>query len=730
MTRGLTFACLVIAVAAALPPAASAVPAGRNGWIAFDRGSPDSDLYRVAPGLPAMPLGGSVAGANDARPSWAPPPRFSISQLDRNNGLVLYLNGTQGEITEVTVSGVPATWTQLATNTIQIFPVPGTETGPVCVARKDPILHANPDTVVRIGIGAPWTLPDCFSQPVAFQSDRSGDYDIWAYDPALPTGARNPVNLTRSPGVHDTAPAWSPVADRDSTSLQVSPDRDRPLIAFESDRAGNRDIWVLDPGRPLAADNPLPLTSSPADDANPEWSPTGSHLAFESDRDGQKDIYTLRVERRPRPEIELRKLTEGQPPGFDPTWWMSESTKPYDPDPSASGPPSVIFYSGDGEAGDCELSWMEAYSTLLPEPDPDRAYVLPRPGSDEDAPALAPLTGDLAYQSGGNLFLLTSGKADGATPLTTGPGPDRHAAWQSLDFTAAIVWYEIRGRTKRHKKKRPGGASARVSQTGARGCAGQPVARFDASSARPGEPVLLDASASSDAAGGRILRYEWDLDGNGAFDASTAAPTLRHTYATPGRRNVVLRVVDDEGASERARRAVDVGGGSVDRCTERGTPGDDVLRGTPGRDVMCGLGGDDVLYGEGGRDVLEGGTGADRLRGGAGHDRLVGGAHVDVLIGAAGDDRLGGGAGHDRLNGEAGKDRLSGGAGKDRLVGGAGADRLSGGGGKDRMVGGRGRDRLVARDGVRDRVAGGKQRDWARVDAGLDRVRSVERRAA
>ena len=678
----LTVACVTIAVLLALAPAAGAVPTGRNGWIAFDRGSPDSDLYIVAKGAPPQRLAASVAGANDARPSWAPPAPFTLNYIDDFDGS-LSISGTAGEITGVTVAGNPVKWTLLGDTAIGLDPRPGTS-DPVCVTRKDPILHANPDTVVRVGLNQGGT-PGCASQPLAFQSDRSGDYDIWAYDPALPIGDRNPVNLTRSPGIHDTAPAWSPVQERDSTSVDVTADRDRPLIAFESDRNGNRDIWLLDPGRPLAADNPLPLTTSPADDANPEWSAAGTHLAFESDRDGQKDIYTLRVEQRPRPEVDVRKLTEGQPPGLDPSWWMSDGTDPYAADPSATGQPSVIFFAGDGEAGDCELNWMEAYSTLLPAADPDRAFVLPRPGTDEDGPALAPGDGDLAYQSGGNLFLLPNGAAGAGERLTTGAGPDRHAAWQSRYFTADLIFYQIRGRTKRHKK-RPAGASARVSQSGARGCAAQPDARFDSS--RDGAAVVLDASGSSDAAGGRIQRYDWDLDADGKFDASSASPTLRHRYATAGAHTVVLRVVDDEGASERVRRVVN---SPKARCTKLGTPGDDVLRGTPGRDVMCGLGGNDVLYGEGGRDVLEGGAGNDKLTGGAGNDRLLG---------------------H---------------AGNDRLRGGAGVDRLFGGPGRDALAGGAGRDRLEARDRQRDRVAGGRQRDRARVDA-IDRVKSIERR--
>ena len=44
-----------------------------------------------------------------------------------------------------------------------------------------------------------------------------------------------------------------------------------------------------------------------------------------------------------------------------------------------------------------------------------------------------------------------------------------------------------------------------------------PVARITASPAAVGQPVTFDPSTSSDA-GGRIVRYEWDLDDDGSFD--------------------------------------------------------------------------------------------------------------------------------------------------------------------------------------------------------------------
>lgn len=60
------------------------------------------------------------------------------------------------------------------------------------------------------------------------------------------------------------------------------------------------------------------------------------------------------------------------------------------------------------------------------------------------------------------------------------------------------------------------------------------------------------------------------------------------------------------------------------RCSMRGTPDDDVLMGTPGRDLMCGLGGDDIIKGRGGDDVIFGHGGNDRVVGGRGRDIVVG----------------------------------------------------------------------------------------------------------
>ena len=70
-----------------------------------------------------------------------------------------------------------------------------------------------------------------------------------------------------------------------------------------------------------------------------------------------------------------------------------------------------------------------------------------------------------------------------------------------------------------------------------------PVARIVASPTSGPAPltVQFNGTTSSDP-DGTALSYQWDLDGNGAFDAAGATPSF--TYPTPGNRTVTLKVTD------------------------------------------------------------------------------------------------------------------------------------------------------------------------------------------
>jgi len=61
-------------------------------------------------------------------------------------------------------------------------------------------------------------------------------------------------------------------------------------IVFHSDRAGNREIYLMSPG----GEDPVRLTDDPAMDYYPDISPNGRYVVFTSNRAGAKtDIYLL-----------------------------------------------------------------------------------------------------------------------------------------------------------------------------------------------------------------------------------------------------------------------------------------------------------------------------------------------------------------------------------------------------------------------------------------------------
>ncbi|MEZ5075612.1 MAG: PKD domain-containing protein [Solirubrobacterales bacterium] len=88
-----------------------------------------------------------------------------------------------------------------------------------------------------------------------------------------------------------------------------------------------------------------------------------------------------------------------------------------------------------------------------------------------------------------------------------------------------------------------------------------PLARASAAPDHGRAPLVVafDASGSTDANPGDQLSYAWDLDGDGAFDDSTAVSPTR-TYTTAGVRHPAVEVSDQNGASSRDALTVTVTG--------------------------------------------------------------------------------------------------------------------------------------------------------------------------
>jgi PKD repeat protein len=104
-----------------------------------------------------------------------------------------------------------------------------------------------------------------------------------------------------------------------------------------------------------------------------------------------------------------------------------------------------------------------------------------------------------------------------------------------------------------------------------------PTASFtaDPNPATVGGSIHYNGGASSDP-DGSIVKYEWDLDGNGTYETDTGATAAAdRVYGTPGTFEVALRVTDNGGSTATAKVPVTVNGGGVSNY------GDTVLE-TPG----------------------------------------------------------------------------------------------------------------------------------------------------
>lgn len=112
------------------------------------------------------------------------------------------------------------------------------------------------------------------------------------------------TQITEGPG-DDTEAAWSP---------------DGTKVAFQSDRAGSMDIYVLD----LASGQVTPVVQGPGESQFPAWSPDGSHLAFVHVHLTKTAVQGIElghcVHIVPASGGEPRRLTGGVDRDHTPTW--------------------------------------------------------------------------------------------------------------------------------------------------------------------------------------------------------------------------------------------------------------------------------------------------------------------------------------------------------------------------------------------------------------------------
>jgi Tol biopolymer transport system component len=134
---------------------------------------------------------------------------------------------------------------------------------------------------------------------LAFVSDRTGSPNIFIieFEEALQLPKQAEVLQLTDNEFENLKPAWSPDGTR---------------LAFESNRAGNWEIYVVvvdDGGEGIR------LTNNSLGDNNPSWSPDGSLIGFSSFRDGNWEIYTMNID-----GGDLRRLTNNDRNDYEPVW--------------------------------------------------------------------------------------------------------------------------------------------------------------------------------------------------------------------------------------------------------------------------------------------------------------------------------------------------------------------------------------------------------------------------
>ncbi len=80
-------------------------------------------------------------------------------------------------------------------------------------------------------------------------------------------------------------------------------------IAFASDQAGNIDIYAINPN----GTGSTQLTTNPATDTRPAWSPDGTKIAFVSFRDGNAEIYVMNANGTNQTRLTNDPAGEGRP---------------------------------------------------------------------------------------------------------------------------------------------------------------------------------------------------------------------------------------------------------------------------------------------------------------------------------------------------------------------------------------------------------------------------------
>lgn len=183
------------------------------------------------------------------------------------------------------------------------------------------------------------------------------------------------------------------------------------LLAFVTDRDGNEEIYRAN----ADGSGLLRLTTDPAPDGNPAWSPDRTQIVFTSDRTGEAEVFTMVA------ADGSNQLNRTNNPGSD------------DGEPAWSSTNRIAFQSD--RDGDYEIYTMDPDGGNLVQVTNDVV------GSDNH-PDWSPDGSKLAFDSdrdGDEDIYVMNADGTGMVQLTDSPGADREPAWSPDGTRIAFI---------------------------------------------------------------------------------------------------------------------------------------------------------------------------------------------------------------------------------------------------------------------------------------------------
>jgi Tol biopolymer transport system component len=172
---------------------------------------------------------------------------------------------------------------------------------------------------------------------IAFDSDRQGNPDIWTMRPS----GRDLRNLTKGSEAADGSANWSPDGRRIAfMSDRVTPDNPDP----PGKQGPDFEIFVMNPN----GSDPRQITLNEFDDEDPAWSPNGMRIVFQRDLDPVRgkvdyDLFTVAAD-----GTDERRLTDSSGEDDLQPNWSSRGRIAFTSD--RDGDTEIYTMRGDGSS--------------------------------------------------------------------------------------------------------------------------------------------------------------------------------------------------------------------------------------------------------------------------------------------------------------------------------------------------------------------------------------------